>query len=227
VFSIGAALADAAARGADVRIITVFANDPGSGEEPAWWDRAAGYGSEGEAAQARRQEDAAACELLGVSPSWFPFRDASYERAEQDDDVIRKALEVAVDQADVVLVPGYPLTHPDHLRLARIALGSRRSWPARLSLYVEQPYAKWRARRRPWRVPQVPTQLGVEVRGGWTRLESSGRARRLKRSAALAYTSQLPLLSRGGSRALGRLLVYRVALYELLRGGEAVYWIDG
>jgi LmbE family N-acetylglucosaminyl deacetylase len=225
VFSLGAALALAAGSGADVRILTVFANDVDSTTPAAWWDEAAGFASEGEGARARREEDATACGILGATPSWLPFRDATYATEAEDDATVVDAVVDALADADVVLAPGFPLAHPDHARLTRALLGARDRWQARTGLYVEQPYAKWHARRRPWRVPQAPEGLGVSRDGRWTRLESTRASRRLKRRAALAYESQLPLFARGGNARVGRLLVRRVALYEALRGGEAVLWL--
>lgn len=224
-FSLGSALAHASARGAEVQIVTVFGNDPDSPAPPSWWDEAAGFTTEGEAARARREEDVAASAILGATPSWLTFRDAAYPEQAADATVCH-AVAAAGAQADVVLAPGFPLIHPDHRRLADLVLEARCGWRARVGLYVEQPYAKWQSRRRPWRMPFVPEDLGLAVEGGWTRLESTRGARRLKRRAALAYESQLPLFGRGGNAALGRLLVRRVALYEALRGGEALLWLD-
>jgi LmbE family N-acetylglucosaminyl deacetylase len=225
VFSLGAAIARAVRTGATVTVLTVFAGDPDSNAPSAWWDRRAGFSTEGEAARARRDEDRTACGILGAHPVWLPFSDASYEPA-LDDEALGRAVREALDEAGVVLVPGYPLWHVDHLRLTRIALEGR--WGSSVGLYVEQPYAKWAARRRLRHRPALPPVLEPLVARPvtWTRLASDRADRRTKRRAALAYGSQLPLFGRGGSPLLGRLLLRRIALYEALRGGEAVAWLD-
>jgi LmbE family N-acetylglucosaminyl deacetylase len=217
-FSLGAAIARATRMGATVRVLTVFAGDPGSESPAAWWDRKAGFMTEGEAAQARRLEDREACSVLGATPVWLNFSDATYER-EIDADVLSQAIAAAVDSADVVLVPGFPLFHVDHRRVTCDLL-SRGLPGARVGLYVEQPYAKWQGRRRLSHRPSVPPEIESLVPRGlaWTTLAAEGPDRRTKHRAASAYRSQVPLF--------GRLLLRRVALYEALRGGEAVAWLD-
>ena len=223
IFSIGAGIAKASRSGATVSVITVFAGDPESRAAPGWWDEKAGFGSEGEAARARRVEDREACRLVGAVPVWLPFADATYERHVADSELWESVAE-AVRDADSILVPGYPLAHVDHLRLARVVLG-RRVASARVGLYVEQPYAKRRSRRRPWVRPELSEQLGLRAEPTWVRLQADARDRSAKRRAALSYRSQIPLFGRGQREALGRLLILRVALYEGLRGGERVAWL--
>jgi LmbE family N-acetylglucosaminyl deacetylase len=225
VFSLGAAIARASRSGSAPTIVTVFAGNPESAARAGWWDRQAGFSSEGDAALARREEDRTACRLLGATPRWLPFSDASYEQKVEDGE-LWEAVAEAVQDAETVLVPGYPLTHVDHLRLARIVL--ERDLPVgRVGLYVEQPYAKRRGGRRAWRRPSVPEELRklVNPPPSWNVLAAAQRDRRAKRRAALAYRSQIPLFGRGQREALGRLLIRRVALYEAIRGGEAVAWL--
>jgi LmbE family N-acetylglucosaminyl deacetylase len=224
-FSLGAAVARATRTGASVRVLTVFAGDPDSERPAAWWDRKAGFTTEGEAARARRMEDREACSLLGATPVWLPFSDATYER-QIDADVLVQAIAAAVDGADLVLVPGFPLLHVDHRLVARELL-TRRPPGARLGLYVEQPYAKWQGRRRWSHRPSVSPEIASLVPHGlaWTTLAAERADRRSKYRAMAVYRSQLPLFSRG-SVLTGRLFLRRVALYEALRGGEAVAWLD-
>lgn len=226
VFSIGAAIARGSRSGARISVVTIFAGAPDSTARAGWWDEEAGFASEGEAARARREEDRAACSLVGATPVWLPFSDATYERRVEDGE-LWGAVEGAIEGADSVLVPGYPLEHVDHLRLARLAL-ERGAPDARIGLYVEQPYAKRRANRRAWRKPTVPDQLTMLQgrRVAWTRLPAERCDRRAKRKAAFSYRSQVPLFGRRKIEALGRLLILRIALYEGLRGGEAVAWLD-
>jgi LmbE family N-acetylglucosaminyl deacetylase len=225
-FSLGAAIAKATRSGVTVRVLTVFAGDPDLSGPPGWWDRKAGFESEGAAARARRQEDVEACRILGARPEWLPFRDASYEPSE-DDDEIREAVREAVGVADTVLVPGFPLHHVDHLRITRLLLDGRIPG-ARMGLYVEQPYAKWIGRRRPWHRPCLLPSLEplVERPVAWTSIRAERRDRRAKYRASVAYVSQLPLFGRLKRQFLGRLLQRRIALYEALRGGEMVAWLE-
>jgi LmbE family N-acetylglucosaminyl deacetylase len=226
VFSLGAAIARASRSGAHMSVVTVFAGVPTSTVRAGWWDEQAGFTSEGEAARARREEDRVACKVVGATPVWLPFSDATYERRVEEDE-LWAAVESAIEGAETVLIPGYPLEHVDHLIVSRLILG-RGAGTARLGLYVEQPYAKRRAKRRAWIRPVAPDQLET-VRGRelpWTYLAAEPRDTRAKRRAALSYRSQIPLFGRWHVEALGRLLITRVALYERLRGGEAVAWLD-
>ena len=105
-----------------------------------------------------------ACAHLGVTPRWLPFGSVDFERHGDDDDVW-EAVRARVEGADVVLVPGSPLTHPDHAwlngLLARV--------PRRLvGLYAEQPYTlagvrhAVRARRR--RRARPPREMARDPR---------------------------------------------------------------
>ena len=60
---------------------------------------------------------------IGATPVWLPFGSVDYERHGDEDDV-RSAVAAAVDGADLVLVPGFPLTHPDHDWLVRTLVAS-------------------------------------------------------------------------------------------------------
>jgi LmbE family N-acetylglucosaminyl deacetylase len=226
VFSLGAAIAKATRSRATVRVLTVFAGDPDASGAAGWWDRKAGFESEGAAARTRRQEDDAACRILGARPEWLPFRDASYEPPASDEE-IRAALLEAVGGAGALLVPGFPLRHVDHLRLTRLILDGPKP-TSRIGLYVEQPYAKWDGKRRPRHRPSLlpAIQQLVDQQLTWTSIKAARRDRRAKHRASLAYASQLPLFGRFERPFLGRLLLRRVALYEALRGGETVAWLD-
>jgi LmbE family N-acetylglucosaminyl deacetylase len=244
VFSLGATIARAVSSGAEVRIVTVFANHPESDQPASPWDLACGFGSTRDAARARRDEDARACSLVGATPVWLPFRDDDHGRGDEDDEVWG-AVAAQAGWADTVLVPGFPLFHPDHVWLTRTAV-VRRVAPARLGFYVEQPYASWRLigrGRRTWTMPGLTPARGVRnlaailLRTGrgrelqqpvlsdevastlsaeptWTALGASPRAWMAKQRAVQAYASQL--------RAFGPLVGSRVALYELAWGGEGV-----
>ena len=75
ILSLGAAISGA--RG-DVRVVTVFAGDPDSTLAAGEWDSRAGFRTVGEAARARREEDALACADVGARPVWLPFVDDQY-----------------------------------------------------------------------------------------------------------------------------------------------------
>jgi LmbE family N-acetylglucosaminyl deacetylase len=199
ILSLGAAIAKARS---DVAVVTVFAGDPGSALPAGEWDSQSGFRTAGEAARARRAEDALACGDVGARPVWLPFADHQYPP--DDDETVWKALERALEGADTVLVPAFPLQHPDHARL--LALVERNGLPGhRLGQYVEQPYAAgWTADRPP----------GDE----WMPL-AAGLPERLKKlRACRRYTTQLPLLSRSGP------VLRRLFAYEAARGGELVSW---
>ena len=66
-------------------LVTVFAGTP-TDETLTSWDAASGFAEGDDVMAARRQEDAAACVLLGAQPCWLPYRDAQYgEPAERND----------------------------------------------------------------------------------------------------------------------------------------------
>jgi LmbE family N-acetylglucosaminyl deacetylase len=164
--------------GSRVELLTVLACDPDSDASAGGWDARGGFATEGESARARREEDARACAILGVVPVWLPFGSVDYERHGTEDDV-RAAVEEAALGADEVLVPGFPLSHPDHVWLAGLVEGTRR--------YLEQPYTR---------------REGGEAPPGYHRVSLSPRDRLAKWRAIRAYRSQLPLL--GMQRSLRR-----------------------
>lgn len=179
VLSLGAAMARCARAGTPVELLTVLALDPDSDAVTEGWDLRAGFATEGEAARARRAEDERACAILGVAPRWLPFGSVDFDRHGGEDDVWA-AVDAAVSGAVVVLVPGSPLTHPDHAWLHELIAGRL---PAdRLALYAEQPYT---ARRGS--TPYAPVELAA-------------RDRLAKWRAVRAYRSQLPLLAMRGLR---------------------------
>ncbi|HEY6836980.1 MAG TPA: PIG-L family deacetylase [Gaiellaceae bacterium] len=198
VFSLGAAIA---ASRADVSIVTVFAGDPDSTTRAGEWDARAGFGTEGEAARARRSEDELACADVHAQPVWLPFSDHQYPPAPDQD--LWTALEDAVAGVETVLVPAFPLMHEDHARLHDLV--ARKGFPGRaVGHYVEQPYAA------AWTEPGPGD--------GWAPLAAALPHRLAKLRACRRYASQLPLLKRSG-----RVLLPLVR-YEAGRGGELVRW---
>ena len=181
VLSLGASMARWAHSGHQVELLTVFALDPGSGAATGGWDRRAGFLTEGAAATARRDEDRVACAILGVTPRWLPFGSVDFDRHGDEDDVW-DAMRGVVEHAALVLVPGSPLTHPDHAWLNQLAV--ERLAPSIVARYAEQPYTF-----RTTGSPFEPKDVGL-------------RDRVAKWRALRAYRSQLPLL--GMRRTLRR-----------------------
>ena len=174
VFSLGASMARWARSGRHVELLTVLALDPASNAPAAGWDRRAGFLTEGDAARARREEDCAACAILGVTPRWLPFGSVDFDRHGSDTEVW-DAVRGVVGDASVVLTPGSPLTHPDHAWLNRLVCERSPSFP--VVRYAEQPYT-FKARGMPF----DPAEVGL-------------RDRIAKWRGIRAYRSQLPLLA--------------------------------
>jgi LmbE family N-acetylglucosaminyl deacetylase len=205
VFSLGAAVARAARRGARVRILTVLAGDPRSQLAAGPWDFETGFRTAGEAARARREEDRRACALLGAVPLWLPHEDHQYERRVEDA-VVRAQVVAAVGDA-TVLLPGFPLAHQDHAWLARLLDGAFER--ERVGYYVEQPYAVW--------APDEPFDAVLTTGPRcWLRASADVRSRLRKLRACRAYGSQLAHLGEGTLLAICR--------REVLFGGELVAW---
>jgi LmbE family N-acetylglucosaminyl deacetylase len=98
-------------------------------------------------------------------------------------------LEKTLGNGDTLLVPGFPLKHPDHLRLTELVLEAV-CFTRRIGLYMEQRYALWEDG------VGLPEQLrdltpGTVKRRG-TRV--GYRELFLKILACRAYTSQLALI---------------------------------
>jgi LmbE family N-acetylglucosaminyl deacetylase len=217
VLSLGAAIAAAARRGVSVKVLTVFCGDPFSQAPAGPWDRDSGFSSEGEASRARREEDRRACEILGASVQWLAFADEQYDRHGGEAEIV-PAVVAATRGADEVLIPGWPLSNPDHAWLTQ-ALLRRRLDCARLGLYVEQPYAfQLPGREAPSLAPKLQSKLSVTP--SWQSLFSSPGDRRLKRQAVAAYRSQVHPLG------LGFIGVRRMLDYERAMRGEAVAWLQ-
>jgi LmbE family N-acetylglucosaminyl deacetylase len=207
VLSLGATLADASRAGIQIVNLTVFAGDPDSRELPSKWDRKAGFSSAGAAARGRRAEDAKASAVIGMKPVWLRYPDSHYE---SDRSNVWTEMKAVLGGADLVLIPGFPLLHPDHRLVRSLVLDAPEV--TETALYVEQPYAEmeWFGQRRlPGDAPSADTR--------WVRVRPSAQAWVAKQRALRAYGSQL----RAFTRPPGRMLA-RIALYELGRGGEGL-----
>jgi LmbE family N-acetylglucosaminyl deacetylase len=230
VLSLGATIRAAARAGDDVCVLTVFAGDPGSVESASEWDARAGFRTGGEAARVRRDEDTAACAVLGARTRWLE----GTRRLVPDE--LRQRLADELGDADHVLIPGFPCTHGDHELVARLVLAA--GVRGELALYVEQPYAMWRLlgshhprQRRMARMaglairargvrasqePDAPAALRPEPSTSlsWRPARASTHDRIAKYRASLLYRSQI--------RLFGRELPVGIALYEWGWGGEGI-----
>jgi LmbE family N-acetylglucosaminyl deacetylase len=187
VLSLGASIACWCRAGASVVLLTVFGCDPDSTAPSGGWDRRGGFATEGESARARREEDRRACAALGATPVALSFGSVDYERHGDGRDV-RDAVSRVVDGAGLVLLPGSPLSHPDHEWLARSLVGAL---DVPVGFYAEQPYTL-RTRLE----PELPAWV-VDAVGGHMTFETvavGSRDRLGKWRAMRRYGSQLQLL---------------------------------
>ena len=213
VLSLGAAIAAATGRGTRVEVLTVLALDPTSPAASGGWDARGGFRTEADAAQGRREEDAAACGVLRARPVWLPFGSVDFER-HGDEDEVREAVTSATAGADAVVLPGFPLSHPDHEWLTNTLLHLR---SARRGFYAEQPYAARWGRERAEAVSALEERLGERL--VFEPVASGPRDRFAKWRAIRRYRSQLPLL--GMRRSLTR------GAHAVAWGGEAIAWERG
>jgi LmbE family N-acetylglucosaminyl deacetylase len=213
VLSLGAAIASWVRQGAVVELLTVFGLDPGSGAPAGGWDARAGFRTEGEAALGRREEDRAACAILGATPAWLPFGSVDYER-HGDEAAVRNAIASEAKGMDTLLLPGFPLNHPDHEWLGRALAESGSLGCRTLGLYVEQPYARG-IEGEPRVPPWVQEALGAPP--VFRSLAAGVRDRLAKWRAIRCYRSQLPLLDMRRSLRRGP---------HTLVVGERVAWVE-
>lgn len=219
--SLGALIARSVRSGARVDVVTVFAGDPGSTAPAGDWDTGSGFRSAGEAARARRDEDEQACRILGATAVWLPFQDDQYgPRA--DDAGVREAIAAAVADADVVLAPGFPLAHPDHLWVAEVLLREPPS-NGRTALYVEWPYAHAAGATGSGPVVSEVLRDLVPVGTPFKSVRAHPRDLLRKWRAVRRYRSQIPRLGRlvGRSRPGAARLLWA----ERRIGGELIAWL--
>jgi LmbE family N-acetylglucosaminyl deacetylase len=210
VFSIGAFIASAVADGAHVTILTIFGGDPDSAEKAGRWDLRAGFGTAGEAARRRREEDRAACGRLGAIPEWLPFADKEYAAARNAEEIWDR-LAPQLQRANLVFTPGRPLIHPDHAWLAELVSRRFTDW-SKLVAYAELPYDAWPNKEKVRRATVGELAAGRT----WVAPQVSVRARLAKWRSTGAYSSQLPWLTRGAR--------YRQAVLKARLGHERIAW---
>ncbi len=205
VLSVGAYMHAQARVGTDVRVLTVFANDPAADDPPGPWDVLCGFASAAAAARARREEDVRACAIVGAEPQWLAYADDGYGRSPDADDVW-ESIQGLVGGCALLLVPGFPLRHADHAWLTRLIVERRSGLSPPLGFYAEQPYARAAFDRG----QAVAAPLRLE----FARVPTSAADRLAKLRAASQYRSQL--------RPLGTRILIRALGEEWLRGGELV-----
>jgi LmbE family N-acetylglucosaminyl deacetylase len=217
VMSMGATIAWAAQAGAKIEILTVFSLITTSTAPAGPWDQSCGFDTEGEASILRREEDRQACQILGATPRWLEFGAEPYERRGTDED-ISYAVQAATEGADLVLVPGFPLLHPDHAYLSELllrkGLGGRRT-----VLYTEQPYAYTHKMSPQGGAVASAIQAVVGAPIAWTHVRTERAHRQAKLKAIRCYRTQLRRL---GLRNIG---LFRMLWREASQGGEAVAWL--
>lgn len=207
VFSLGATIRRATRAGAKVEVLTVLAGDPDSEAPAGCWDARSGFRTAGEAARARRAEDEAACRAVGAASRWLPFPDRQYGRPVGDDEAF-DAIAGALGGADLVLVPGFPLSNPDHAWLADLVLG--RCPSERVGIYVEWPYAYESLRASS--TPDLPDRLARAIE--LSPCAAGIRDTVAKWRALRRYRSQVRHLSAVASA--------RLVLAERRAGGEMI-----
>ena len=106
--------------------------------------------------------------MLGATPVQLTFGSVDYERG-GDEQTVREAVTAAVDGAEFVLLPGPPLSHPDHEWLARALVGA---FGRPVALYAEQPYTL-----RSGREPMPPDWLAAAARDDVSSSRSPSAAR--------------------------------------------------
>jgi LmbE family N-acetylglucosaminyl deacetylase len=237
VLSLGASIASSVRAGAKVRVVTVFAGDPASTRPPSTWEVRCGFTSAAEAARKRRIEDVAACARIGATPTWLAYPDIDHSET-RDTDQIGPAIEEAIAGADMVLMPGSPLLHPDHQLVTKLTL-ERRPPGVRFGFYAEQPYVFWEfvgplsapARIAAWsgcllrtrgtrrlQEPITPPDLAPWTPSlDWQLSRTSPKEELRKLRAIRSYASQL--------HGFGRLFTSQIVLYEWGRGGESLAWL--
>lgn len=148
---------------------------------------------------------------MGAVPVWLPFGSVDYERHGDERSIVAEVARVVEGAAEVFL-PGFPLTHPDHLWLTRALTAERLPCHA-LALYAEQPYT-----RREGGEVVLPGWLANAEQGrGLERIPLALLDRFAKWRAIRRYRSQLPLLGMRGLRRGAHVL----ALSE-----ESIAWMD-
>ena len=157
---------------------------PGLDGPAGGWDRRGGFGTEGESARARREEDRRACAVLGATPVWLPFGSVDYERHGEDGDV-REPSCAAVDECGPGARSRVP-AQPSRPRMARADVASAPR-AGRVALYAEQPYTRREGASR-----SAAMARGARRARGVRAGPSAPRDRAREVARDPSYSSQLP-----------------------------------
>ena len=202
ILSIGGAIQRLTTSGRRVEILTVFAGDPERSTTPSYWDGRRGCKTAAQATALRREEDRSAALLAGAETRWLPFDDSGYI-AIRDPDAIWSAMGDVLESAEDVLIPGFPLTQPDHRWVAGFVL--ERLTTVTPTLYAELPYATYPSNvaRRLVRSRTSP-HLEYLLRGqrpSWRQIPMTSRDRRAKALSVSSYSEELAALGFRGNFA--------------------------
>jgi LmbE family N-acetylglucosaminyl deacetylase len=183
-------------RGAAVTLLSAFAGQPESTGRLSYWDAKRGTSSKAEALAMRRAEDDSAAALLGLTSVQLPFDDFAYVPA-RDPDALWDSIVPHLPGVDVVLLPGWPLLHPDHRYLTMLAM--QRLDAEQLFFYEELPYGAQPVQvvkrlLRGRRTPSIVYELGTDVT--WQRTVTSRDDFAAKRRAVECYGGELAALGR-------------------------------
>ena len=216
--SVGGTISALSRRGAHVTIVTVFAGDPRSEAPASYWDATRRQPTQGAAVRLRRGEEERAVAELGASAVALPWPDSGYP-GRRDPEAIWQQLHPILGDADLMLLPGWPLSHADH-RYTTMLVMERLDRNAPIVFYAEQPYAaepvtmlKGAIRNRT--VAPLRHAYGGEIR--WRRSRFDTTARRAQDRALSHYGGELANL---GLRGRWGQLVRRLNGGEWLGVGE-------
>jgi LmbE family N-acetylglucosaminyl deacetylase len=209
VLSVGATINSLRRRGADVVVLTVFAGDPQHNSPASYWDAKRHPADKADAEKMRREEDAAAAAVLRVDTVHLPFDDFAY-LTRRDPSEILEAMQPELEDADMVLTPGWPLVHTDHRYLSMLVL--RSAYKGTIHFYEELPYGAQpvqvvKRALRGRRAPSVTHELGGELT--WRAALTTAEDFAAKRAAVDCYTGELAALGRHAQISLLRDRLWR------------------
>jgi hypothetical protein len=173
-------------------------------------------GSEAPGRRPRLEEEKTSKRVPSLVPHPFgcPFGDSSYDRGASDDEIWAAVVDAVRGMVDLVVIPGSPLAHEDHVWLANLVVAKPASLPS-CALYVEQPYA-YHAGGRAHQEPPAKLRGLSPTPLAWQALRVTSIHRRAKRRAMRSHGSQLRRLSSK------RLLAWCISMSERRNGGELV-----
>ena len=196
VFSAGGALCRYARKGWRVLVATVFtASTPNPSGFALDCQLDKGLAADVDYMALRRNEDAAACALIGAEPIWLPFVEAphrGYSSAEalfaglrSDDGVVETITPalgrlIASTNPDIVMAPQAIGAHADHIAV----YAALSACPCAMELWTDFPYAA-RPASRPSPFAEAMRSLPRKA------VDLDGNELRIKRGAAACYASQL------------------------------------